>query len=333
MRYFHAASGVLTKYLSIWIICSAGLALLIPDQLAPIAAYAKYIIMLLMLMMGLTLSPQDFATIAKRPVSVVIGTVCHFTIMPLLALGIATALQLSSDLTIGLVLLGSIASGSASTVMVFIAKGDVALAVALGTLSTFLSIGLTPLLMKLLVGEMITISVASMARDIAQIVLVPIVLGLVIRYAFPKLVRGFMPLVGPISGVAIIVISGGVFAAGNAAFLASGPIIILAVILHNVGGFALGYLGSRATGRSFRETRAITLEVGMQNAGLASALANTYFSPAAALPSAIAGSWHVISGAILARFWASRTESEDRRTSTGVAADVREGTSGVLAQE
>lgn len=332
MRYFHAASGVLSKYLSIWIICAAGLALLIPDQLAPIAAYAKYIIMLLMLLMGLTLSPQDFRTIAKRPVSVVIGTVCHFTIMPLLALGIAHVLQLDTDLTIGLVLLGSIASGSASTVMVFIAKGDVALAVALGTLSTFLSIALTPLLMKLLVGEMITISVASMARDIAQIVLIPIVLGLVIRFLLPNAVRGFMPFVGPISGVAIIVISGGVFAAGNAAFLASGPIIILAVMLHNLGGFALGYLGSRATGRSFRETRAITLEVGMQNAGLASALANTYFTPAAALPSAIAGSWHVISGALLARFWASRTVPDASLDSAPDTAGV-EGKSGVLAPD
>ncbi|WP_213576530.1 bile acid:sodium symporter family protein [Rhodococcus sp. USK13] len=314
MNAVGAIGNLITKYLPIWILIGLGIALWIPDSLAGGSPYSLYVVMGLMLLMGITLTPKDITSIAKKPVSILIGTACHYTVMPLLAYGVAWLLNLGPELTIGLVLLGCVASGSASNVMVYLAKGDLTLAVSLGLVSTFASILLTPLLVQFLIGELVSISASSMALDIAKMVVAPIAVGLLMKTFLPRLCEHIIPFVGPASGIALVFICSANFAAGQSAFLASGFIIIAAVLMHNLGGFTLGYLISRFTRRTEGATRAVTLETGMQNGGVAIVLAQTYFDPIAVLPSAVSGAVHVFTGSTLARFWAARTIEEEAPT-------------------
>lgn len=306
MNAVESIGKFITKYLPVWILVGLGFALWQPDSIKGGSQYSLYVVMFLMLLMGITLTPKDITGIAKNPISLLIGTACHYTVMPLLAYGVASLLNLGPELTIGLVLLGSVASGSASNVMVYLAKGDLTLAVSLGLVSTIVSIMMTPLLIQILLGELVSISASSMALDIAKVVVAPIAVGLSMKILLPRVCAYILPFVGAISGVALVFITSANFAAGHSAFMTSGFIIIVAVFIHNVGGFGLGFLISRVTRRTEGATRAITLETGMQNGGVAIVLAQTYFDPIAALPSAVSGAIHVFNGSILARFWGSR---------------------------
>ncbi|PBC35653.1 hypothetical protein CJ179_47230 [Rhodococcus sp. ACS1] len=307
MNAVGSVGNIITKYLPFWILVGLGIGLWKPDSLAGGSPYSLYVVMFLMLLMGITLTPKDITGIAKKPVSILIGTACHYTVMPLLAYGVAWLLNLGPGLTTGLVLLGCVASGSASNVMVYLAKGDLPVAVSLGLVSTFASILLTPLLVQILIGKLVSISAPSMALDIAKMVVAPVIVGLLMKIFLPKVCGYIIPFVGPVSGIALVFICSANFAAGHAAFLSSGFIIIAAVLMHNLGGFTLGYLISRFTRRTEKATRAITLETGMQNGGVAIVLAQTYFDPIAVLPSAVSGAIHVFTGSVLARYWAART--------------------------
>lgn len=278
-----------------------------PDIFTPHAQWVPYLLGGVMFTMGLTLTPQDFAAVLRRPWAVLIGLAAHYVIMPGAGWVIGHALSLSPELAVGLILVGCAPSGTASNVMTFLSKGDVALGVSVATVSTLVAPVVTPALTALLAGSYLHVDAGSMMVDIVKTVLVPIVLGVVVRLVIKDAgVRAVAPVLPWISAVVIAWIVA-IVVAGSAGKLASvGGIVFLAVLLHNGFGLGLGYLAARLAGLDAKARRALAFEVGMQNSGLAATLAKVHFSPLAALPSAVFSVWHNVSGAVLAAWFARR---------------------------
>ena len=261
--------------------------------------------------MGLATKLEDFKVVFSRPRDIAIGCVAQFTIMPALAWMLARPFGLDEALTVGVILVGCCPGGMASNVITYLAKGDLALSVGMTGVSTLLAPFLTPALTLLLAGKTVDVDAVGMFIGILWVVIMPICLGLIVKKLFPKTTERairFMPIV---SSVTIAVILALVLSA-NASRLATGGIaVLLVVILHNVCGLALGYLIATALRLAEPKRRALCIEVGMQNSGLAASLAAVHFAayPMAAVPGAIFSVWHNISGAIVARLFAKRLAS------------------------
>jgi BASS family bile acid:Na+ symporter len=226
--------------------------------------------------------------------------------MPLAAWAIAHALHMPPDLVAGMVLVGSVASGTASNVMIYLARGDVALSVTISALSTVVGVFATPLLTRLYIDASIAVDVRGMLMSIVQIVGLPIVAGLVIHHLFAGVIRKIERYLPLLSMIAIVLIIASVVA-GTANSIASvGLLVMVGVILHNGIGLLGGYWGGRLLGFDESVCRTLAIEVGMQNSGLAATLGKLYFSPLAALPGALFSVWHNLSGSLLAGIWASR---------------------------
>ena len=261
--------------------------------------------------MGLATKFEDFKVVFSRPRDIAIGCVAQFTIMPALAWMLARLFGLDEALTVGVILVGCCPGGTASNVITYLAKGDLALSVGMTGVSTLLAPLLTPALTLLLAGKTVDVDAVGMFIGILWVVIMPICLGLIVKKLFPKTTERairFMPIV---SSVTIAVILALVLSA-NASRLATGGIaVLLVVILHNVCGLALGYLIATALRLAEPKRRALCIEVGMQNSGLAASLAAVHFAayPMAAVPGAIFSVWHNISGAIVARLFAKRLAS------------------------
>jgi BASS family bile acid:Na+ symporter len=231
--------------------------------------------------------------------------------MPLVAFSVAHVLGLSPFLAAGLILVGCCPSGTASNVMTFIAKGDTALSITITSVITLLAPIMTPYLFLLLAGTYIPIDASAMLKDILIMVLVPVGLGILIRLFAADFVKKIMPLVPLVSIAAIILIVGAVVA-GSASRLASVAIIaFVAVIMHNSLGYTLGYFGARLFKLSHKKAKAVTFEIGMENSGLAVALAMAHLDPLAAIPGAIFSVWHNVSGSLLAGYWGSRDAGKE----------------------
>lgn len=262
----------------------------------------------IMFFMGVTLTLPDFTRIAKRPWIVALGTGSQFIVMPLAGWTIAQLLGLSPALAIGVILVGCAPGGTASNVVTYLAKGDVALSVSVTTVSTLLAPLLTPVLTLWLAGSYMDVSASAMMVSIVQTVLVPVVAGVIVRALFSRLIDLLGPVLPWLSTVAIAYVVA-VVVSGSAGSLASaGALVLLAVILHNGVGLTLGYVAARVAGLDTATRRALSFEVGLQNSGLASSLAKTHFpmEPTAALPGAVFSVWHNVSGAILAALYARR---------------------------
>ncbi|KZF06929.1 MULTISPECIES: bile acid:sodium symporter family protein [unclassified Rhodococcus (in: high G+C Gram-positive bacteria)] len=295
------------KWFALIVVAAGTLALITPDTFSGGTPAVPWLLSIIMLGMGMTLRLSDFAVVARRPWALLLGVAAQFIAMPLLGLGIANALGLSAALTAGMVLVGSAPGGTASNVMVYLAKGDTALSVAMTSVSTLLAPILTPLLVLWLAGEFLPVDAGGLFVSILQIVLVPVVLGVVLRLLFPKIIDRMLdalPLIS-VAGITAVVLF--VVAASAPTLLSIGALIVLAVVLHNSLGLAVGYGIGKACGLDVASRRAISIEVGMQNSGLAAALASVHFSPAAALPAAIFSVWHNVSGSLLASYWSRRS--------------------------
>lgn len=288
------------------ILAGAAVALLFPQAFAGWGAGVTPALMIIMFGMGLTLSLPDFALVLKRPLPVIAGVILQFTIMPLLALGIATALDLPPQLAAGMILVGSVPGGTSSNVVTYLAKGDVALSVTMTSLSTLLSPLLTPLITLALAGQFLEVPTGSLALSLVQIVLVPIILGLIIHSLLPGFVRRIEPILPWVSVLGITYVVIAVVSGSGEVLAAAGLGLIVGVILHNLLGYGLGYAVAALVRYPVASRRAVSVEVGMQNSGLASGLAAQYFTPEAALPGAIFSVWHNISGGILASIWGRR---------------------------
>ncbi|WP_051298831.1 bile acid:sodium symporter family protein [Arthrobacter castelli] len=289
------------------LILAGGVAgMLWPTAFTGIAPWISPLLGIIMFGMGLTLTPPDFSVIAKRPIPVVIGVVAQYVVMPLTGWLIGVALGLPPELAAGVILVGCCPGGTASNVVSYLAKGDVALSVAMTSVSTVLAPLLTPLLTLWLAGTYMPVDAGSMAFSIVQIVLVPVVLGLVVRLLMPKLVAKALPVLPWISVLAITTVVLAVVAGSAESIASAGLMIFAAVVLHNAAGYAVGYGFARMFRLPTAAKRTTSVEVGMQNSGLAAGLAAQYLSPAAALPAAIFSVWHNVSGAVLAAYWRRR---------------------------
>ncbi len=304
-------SDFVGRWFAVIVLAAGALALATPDTFSGWSPAVPWLLSVIMLGMGMTLRPVDFAIIARRPWALLLGVVVQYTVMPLLGWGIAQLLDLSPLLTAGMILVGSAPGGTASNVMVFLARGDTALSVAMTSVSTLLSPVVTPLLVLLLVGEDLPVAAGDLFVSIVQIVLVPVVLGLVLRLLVPRVIERVLDVLPLISVAGITAVVLAVVAASSSTVLSVGALVALAVVLHNVGGLGLGYLVGRVCGMPTSSRRAISIEVGMQNSGLAAALATVHFAPAAALPAAIFSVWHNVSGALLASYWSRRPVEGD----------------------
>lgn len=252
--------------------------------------------------MGTTLNLHDFALVLKRPSDVFVGACAQYLIMPGLAYLIATAFGLDPALTAGVVLVGTCPGGTSSNVITFMSKGDVALSVTMTSVSTVLSPLLTPFITYQIIGTRISFDPVGMFWSIIQMVIVPICLGLAVKSFLPKLAAAATDYLPAVSSIAISLLIAGIIAASRDNILATSGTILLVVILHNCLGYLLGFTIARLTGMSWKKAVALSVEVGMQNSGLATGLAKAHFAamPMAAVPGAIFSAWHNISGAVLA---------------------------------
>lgn len=322
MKILEALSTIAGKYFAFWVILIAVIAFLFPTPFLGFGGYITILLGIVMFGMGLTLKSVDFKIVLTKPIPVIVGVCAQFIIMPLVAFALAYLLKLPSELAAGLVLLGCVPGGTASNVMVYLAKGNLALSVAMTSLSTLLAPVVTPLLLLLLAGQWLPVDPVSMFKSIVQVIIIPIVLGLVIQKLFPKAVEKSVSVVPLISVVAILIIVSAVTSANAGNVASSGFVVFIAVFLHNGFGLLLGYLTALMLGLNENDRRAISIEVGMQNSGLGVALATAHFGPLAALPSVWGAIWHNISGPILATIWSKKPTSDAQIETSTQAANV-----------
>ena len=255
--------------------------------------------------MGLTLSPHDFRMVMSRPKDIIIGCLAQFTVMPLLALALTWAFSLPKELALGVILVGCCPGGTASNVITYLAKGDLALSVGMTATSTLLAPVLTPLLVWLMAGTMVDVDTVGMLLSIVYVVIAPIVIGLLCQRFLPKITQAIVPYLPALSSIAIALVVCIVVSHNASRLLVGGMIVVLVVVLHNICGLGLGYLIGRVLGLAEAKKKALSIEVGMQNSGLATSLATLHFAayPLAAIPGAVFSVWHNISGAIAAYFY------------------------------
>ncbi|GAB3721044.1 bile acid:sodium symporter family protein [Nocardiopsis nanhaiensis] len=310
MNLLSSIATFVSRTFAVWIIVFSGLAVGFPDVFAPLSEYTVPLLAVVMLGMGLTLRFGDFAMIVRRPVPLLTGVVAQYLVMPALAWAVAMVFGLPAEIALGLILLGSVPGGTASNVVAYLARGDVAVSVAMTSISTVVSILVTPFLVLFYGGHLVPVNTGEMVLSIAQVVLLPVLVGLLLRALMPRTIERATPLVPTVSVVAVVVICAGVVGASVETLLTAGMLVILAVVVHNLVGLAVGYVVAKLMGMPEAQRRAISFEVGIQNSGLAATLAVAHFGPAAALPGAIAAVWANISGPILATFWGGRPPRE-----------------------
>lgn len=286
------------------------------------APYVGWLLGIVMFGMGMTLSVEDFKTVFKRPWEVLIGVFAQFLIMPFVAWGLVRIFSLPPELAIGVILVGTCPGGTASNVISYLAKGDVALSVSMTMATTLLAPIVTPALTWLLAGAWIHVSFLSMMISIAQMVLVPVLLGIGVNHFFARGVEKVLPAMPVVSVVTIVILVGCVVSLSAARLFDVGLLMAAIVILHNVFGLALGYIMAKLFRLDSRKSRTVAIEVGMQNSGMAASLAVLYFNPAAAIPGAIFSVWHNISGSLIANYFSRRDEK-------GESLDVKKSTAHV----
>ena len=296
----------ISKYMGAIVVLVAAIALFLPSSFLWVDTWAiNPMLGVIMFGMGLTLSPQDFRIVFSRPKDIIIGCLAQFTVMPLLALGLSWAFALPKELALGVILVGCCPGGTASNVITYLAKGDLALSVGMTATSTLLAPLLTPLLVWLLAGTMVEVDTIGMLLSIVYVVIAPIVVGLIFQSYLPKFTKSTVPYLPAFSSIVIAFVVGIVVSHNADRLLVGGMIVVLVVMLHNLCGLSLGYIIGRLLGLADSKKRAISIEVGMQNSGLASSLATLHFAafPLATIPGAIFSVWHNISGALVARIY------------------------------
>ena len=298
---------LISDYMGVLVLLSAIAALTFPETISRVKpTVINPLLGVIMFGMGLTLRAEDFRIVFSRPKDVIIGCLAQFTVMPLLAWLLARIFSLDEALTVGVMLVGCCPGGTASNVITYLAKGDLALSVGMTGVSTILAPLATPLLVWLLAGQSVDVNVVGMLLSILWVVILPIVAGLVVKRLWPRQTAkatAFLPALSTLAICAIVLI---VISANAGKLMSGGLVIVLVVMLHNVCGLGIGYGIGRLLGLSTAKRRAISIEVGMQNSGLASSLATLHFAayPMATIPGAVFSVWHNISGAIIARLFA-----------------------------
>ena len=286
----------------------AAVSLLLPSSAIWIQmSWINALLMVVMFGMGLTIRPGDFAIVFTKPKEILVGCSAQFIIMPLLAFALSHLFRLDAALTAGVVLVGTCPGGTSSNVITYLSKGDVALSVGMTSVSTLLAPLLTPAITWLLLRTTVTVDVMSMFLSIVKVILIPIGLGFLINKLFGGLTQKLVEILPMVSTIAICLIVATVVSHNAENIFASGFVILAVVILHNVLGYLCGFCISRLFRMPWPKVKAVSIEIGMQNSGLATSLAGTAFPnlAMATVPGAIFSVWHNISGAILAGLYRS----------------------------
>lgn len=298
--------GYITKYMAVMILVAAIVSFLCPSIMGHIrTSWVTPLLGCVMFGMGLTLDLKDFVRVFSRPKDVLAGFVCQFTIMPMLAVALCRLFSLPPELAVGVILVGCCPGGTSSNVITYLSKGDVALSVSMTGVSTLLAPVMTPLLVRLFAGTYIPVDFWGMFLSIVEVIIVPVALGLVVRHFLPKATAAVTEYLPAFSTVVIALIVIAVVSANAGQLHTCGLVVIVVVILHNVCGYLLGYLAGSLLRMSPAKRTAVSVEVGMQNSGLACSLASTHFASMAMapVPGAVFSVWHNISGALLSRLF------------------------------
>ena len=303
-------SGLIGKYMAWIVLAIAALALFLPGTCLWIQTkWINYLLMVVMFGMGLTMKLSDFAVVFMKPRDVVIGCASQFMLMPLLAFALGKIFGLSDELLVGVVLVGTCPGGTSSNVITYLSKGDTALSVGMTSINTLLAPLLTPALTYLYLRTTVSVDVMSMFLSIIQVVLIPIGLGLLINKLFGQYTQKITDLLPTVSVTAICLIVAAVVSHNSEKILSTGLVVFAVVILHNLLGYLCGYLVAVVFRMDLPRKKAVAIEIGMQNSGLATSLAGSAFPDLAmaTVPGAIFSVWHNISGAILAGILKNRT--------------------------
>lgn len=307
MRHLAFINKTVTDYFTFWIILFSVITFLYPAPFAGLTWLIVPVLGVIMFGMGMTLTGEDFRRIAARPRDVAIGAAAQYGIMPITGFVLAKAFQLDPMLATGVVLVGSCPGGTASNVITYLARGDVALSVAMTSVTTLMAPLMVPFFMYIFAGQWIRVPALELFISTVEIIILPVALGAGLRFLLGKRIDYVLPVLPGVSSLSIIFIVGVIVAANAASIAKVGAGIAVIVMLHNVAGLVLGYFAARLSGMDVTKARAVSIEVGMQNSGLAVALANLHFSPLAALPAAIFSVWHNISGSAIAWWWRRHT--------------------------
>lgn len=269
-----------------------------------------------MLGMGLTLTPSDFAKTLQVPYPILLGFLAQFIIMPLLGWTIATTFGLPTEIAVGIILVSCCPGGTASNVVTYIARANLALSLLMTMCSTFGAIVLTPVLTKLLVGERLPVDAWGLFASTVQVVLLPVLAGILLNQFLPRMVQRVTPIAPLVSVVVIALICANIIGKNAEQVITYGPQLLAAVAALHAGGFALGYLSAHAFGYHELICRTVSIEVGMQNSGLGTVLATKHFTNVqtglclAAVPCAISAVMHSVIGSVLAVWWRGREVAE-----------------------
>nr|WP_282102049.1 bile acid:sodium symporter family protein [Thalassospira xiamenensis] len=306
-------TSVLLQLFPLWAVLLSLLAYFVPGAFTSMSGAIIPLLTVIMLAMGLTLTTRDFANVAKSRKAMAVGVVLQFLIMPAAAWTVATLFGFGPELMIGTLLVGSVAGGTSSNVMCYLAKGDTALSISMTAASTIIGVFLTPVLASFFAGQSIDVPVQPMLMTLLQVVLVPVAIGVALNEFASKWICKIEGLFPYVSMFAILLIIAIVVALNAGKIATVGLIVAFAVILHNAIGLALGYGITALLGFDRKICRTIAFEVGLQNSGLATALALKFFTPTAALPGTLFSVWHNISGSLLAGYWSRKPIADDAK--------------------
>ncbi len=313
MKVLEKISNFFGKYMALIVLAVAALSLFVPRSCLWIqTTWVNYLLMIVMFGMGLTLKLEDFKLVFTRPKDIIIGCAAQFTIMPLLAWLLGSLFHLDPALLAGVVLVGTCPGGTSSNVITYLSKGDVALSVGMTSVNTLLAPILTPAITYLLLRTTVTVDPISMFLSIIKVVIVPIVLGFIINKLFGTFTQKLVKILPSVSVIAICLIVASVVSHNSEKIMTTGAIVFVIVILHNLLGYACGFVIGKLLRLSIPKTKALSIEIGMQNSGLATSLAGTAFPDLAmaTVPGAIFSVWHNISGAILANIYNRWNDNE-----------------------
>lgn len=309
MGFFARLNGYFNRYLAVIVLVVGLGALLAPQAFVWASAYTSIFLGLVMFTMGLTMKPHDFSEVFKHPLQVLLVAVVQFGFMPAAAYVVAKLLNLPQEIALGLIFVGCAPGGTSSNVISFLANGNVALSVSATSVSTLLSPFMTPLLLAAYGGAYIEIAFWPMFLSIVRIVLLPIVLGIVINYFAGERLKGAQDFLPSLSSLAVLLVLAGSVAINAETLKASGWVILAAVLIHNISGYLAGYLVCKFRHYDIPSTRAIAIEIGMQNGGLASTLALQHFNPNVALAGAATTVLHTLVGTL----YASACQRKDQK--------------------
>ena len=302
MKKIGRISSFLTRYIGVIIIIFSIIAFCWRDGFAWTTNYTSMFLGIAMFGMGLTIKMGDFQVVFSRPKEILIGCLAQYTVMPFLAWILAVVLKLPEDLALGVILVGCCPGGTASNVITYIAGGDVALSVGMTIVSTLVAPLATPSLVYVLAGAWVEVSFIAMVLSVVKVILVPVLLGILIRSILGKQIQKISELLPLISVVSIVMIISGIIAVNADKIISCGMLVLGVVILHNLCGMGIGLAAAKLLKVPYDKVTAIAIEVGMQNSGLAISLATANFAanPLATLPGAIFSVWHNISGSVFA---------------------------------